>query len=58
MDNIQRINIVRKAKKQEGWFGTNEVKQDEILKSLCEKNGFTLYDFYETDGVYLDKILS
>lgn len=58
MTNVQRINIVRKAKKQSAWYEMNEREQDAIIEKLCIKDGFTLADFYATDGIYLNKILA
>jgi hypothetical protein len=58
MTNVERKNIVRKAKKQIDWNNSNEVDQDKIVEKICKEKGFTLVEFYATDGVYLNKILS
>ncbi|MFW5848039.1 MAG: hypothetical protein ACOCVF_03910 [bacterium] len=52
-----RKRIVKRSKQLDGWYD-GEVSQDEIIRKECIKFGYTLADFYNTDGNFLNKILS
>ena len=40
-----------------GWSDIGESRQDNAIKKECKTLGFTLEDFYATDGKFLNRIL-
>ena len=52
----QRKNIVKAAKKKDGWYD-GEDAQDKLIKAECKKLGYELQHFYAEDGLVLDKLL-
>ena len=59
MNNKDRKYVVRHAKKNYfgTWYMAGENTKDEKIKKECEALGYTLADFYATDGKFLNKIL-
>ncbi len=60
-DGDRRYVVKRCIQKQKKtvwtWKELREDQQDEVIKKECERLGFTLEEFYATDGKYLNKIL-
>ena len=57
MTDKHRKNILRAAKRREGWYTMTEGQQDLIIYEECKKRGFELCHFYATDGKMLNKLL-
>ena len=57
MKDTQRKSIVRKSKRKINWYNESQYAQDKEIEKICIDNGFTLSEFYATDGKKLNKIL-
>lgn len=57
MSNKVRKQIIKSCKLKVSWYTSNEVEQDKSIETECISLGFTLSDFYATDGGHLNKIL-
>jgi hypothetical protein len=57
MTDQQRKNIVRKCKKQQGWYD-GIGSQDELIQKECIARGYTIHHFYNCEGKTLEKLLS
>ena len=58
MINEQRRSVIKKCKSVDGWFSMRESRQDELIEIECKNLGFTLSDFYATDGTVISKLLN
>jgi hypothetical protein len=59
MTDKDRRYVVRRAKKNivGRWKFATESKKDAYVEDECRKLGYTLAEFYATDGKFLNKIL-
>lgn len=66
MTDQQRKNIVREAKRKiklevddydNKLSGEKESILDEYIEDVCKEKGYTIHNFYATDGKTLQKIL-
>jgi DNA-directed RNA polymerase delta subunit len=67
MTNLDRKNIIREIKKRikknkkdypSIAVGFTELVQDNYIHEVCKELGWTINEFYTTDGKELDKLLA
>lgn len=62
MTDNDRLYVAKRCKRQRRgsyitWKEVGESSQDNAIKKECQVLGFTLEDFYATDGKFINKIL-